>query len=390
MDTPRGVLQFGSLVVCLPWQHEGGTLRVKHRGETVDFAWGHNSQQSIQWAAFYGDCEHEVLEVIKGHRITLTYNLYYTSIGKLAQPVSTPDHLPLFDIARRMLLQPRFMRRGGILGFFCHHQYAHSQESGRKTVPGAFKGVDLAIFSVFHALGLKVGIHPIVYNRDARMGGLSSRELMEGPTVPREGDFVENCLENLSKRSKLLRCSCYDAGINGYVDDSNEDEYPEDYDTIVGTSFHGPTFGESYEEGEDKEPVTSAGPHKKVSRIVWMNEPVHSDFAHAGLAYGNEATLNYRFSFAAILVVVPPSEKRETITPARREINTADSHRVVVASAPSTAPPSTVAATPAPSESAGSTHSGNVPETVSYDTWGWALDGESLMPPVGKGFSGGF
>lgn len=59
------------------------------------------------------------------------------------------------------------------------------------------------------------------------MGGLSSRELMEGPTVPREGDFVENCLENLSKRSKLLRCSCYDAGINGYVDDSNEDEDPE-------------------------------------------------------------------------------------------------------------------------------------------------------------------
>lgn len=150
-----------------------------------------------------------------------------------------------------------------------------------------------------------------------------------------------------------------------------------------------------------------------------MNEPVHSDFAHAGLAvsklsptfqpkskrdkrtpltrtlvhqqqYGNEATLNYRFSFAAILVVVPPSEKRETITPAGRELNTTDSHRVVVTSAPSTAPPSTVAATPAPSESAGSAHSGNVPETVSYDTWGSALDGESLMPPVGKGFSGGF
>lgn len=90
----------------------GGELRVKHRGETVDFAWGHTSQQSIQWAAFYGDCEHEVLEVTEGYRITLTYNLYYSSIGRLAQPVSTPHHLPLFDIAREMLLQPNFMRQG--------------------------------------------------------------------------------------------------------------------------------------------------------------------------------------------------------------------------------------------------------------------------------------
>ncbi len=85
---------------------------MKHRGEVADFAWGDTSQQSIQWAAFYGDCEHEVLQVTKGHRITLTYNLYYASIGKLAQPVSDPHRLSLFDIAREMLLQPQFMRQG--------------------------------------------------------------------------------------------------------------------------------------------------------------------------------------------------------------------------------------------------------------------------------------
>ena len=30
------------------------------------------------------------------------------------------------------------------------------------------------------------------------MGGLSAKELLHGPTVPREGDFVENCLEDLA------------------------------------------------------------------------------------------------------------------------------------------------------------------------------------------------
>ena len=48
----------------------GGTLRVKHFGQTVNFDWASLKPNSIQWAAFYGDCEHEVLEVTSGHRVT--------------------------------------------------------------------------------------------------------------------------------------------------------------------------------------------------------------------------------------------------------------------------------------------------------------------------------
>ena len=90
----------------------GGTLRVKHRGQAKDFAWEDLNPQSIQWAAFYGDCEHEVMEVTRGHRVTLTYNLYYSSIGNLAQPVSNPEKLPLFDTVRNMLHVPQFMEKG--------------------------------------------------------------------------------------------------------------------------------------------------------------------------------------------------------------------------------------------------------------------------------------
>jgi len=90
----------------------GGTLRMKHRGQTMDFAWAADNPQAIQWAASYGDCEHEVLEVTRGHRVILTYNLYYTWIGRLAQPVSTPYHLPLYNIVRDMLQEPTFMSQG--------------------------------------------------------------------------------------------------------------------------------------------------------------------------------------------------------------------------------------------------------------------------------------
>ena len=54
---------------------------------------------SISWAAFYSDCEHEVLEVTEGHRLTLTYNLYCgRGNGQLGGncPILDPTHLPLY------------------------------------------------------------------------------------------------------------------------------------------------------------------------------------------------------------------------------------------------------------------------------------------------------
>lgn len=50
----------------------GGNLRVTHKGHDTIFDWGGDNPNEIKWAAFYSDCEHEALEVISGHRITLT------------------------------------------------------------------------------------------------------------------------------------------------------------------------------------------------------------------------------------------------------------------------------------------------------------------------------
>ncbi|KAL6064904.1 Fe2OG dioxygenase domain-containing protein [Balamuthia mandrillaris] len=118
VDTPRGDGMFGSLVVCLPTCFQGGELVVRQAPSEVVFdlasttmgsAAGeqlvgddggreakqtqqlsepeceakrpqpkeaHHERCSVKWAAFYADCEHEILPVTAGHRITLTYNLY--------------------------------------------------------------------------------------------------------------------------------------------------------------------------------------------------------------------------------------------------------------------------------------------------------------------------
>lgn len=124
VDTPRGEGQFGSLVVCLPSVHAGGKLLVRHKGNTVTFDWSTASGSSscIQWAAFYSDCEHEVLEVTSGHRLTLSYNLYIREHDYLrANPcqvlgrtlIMSPEQLPLYNVVRDLLEQPGFLREGG-------------------------------------------------------------------------------------------------------------------------------------------------------------------------------------------------------------------------------------------------------------------------------------
>lgn len=114
MDTPRSELQFGSLVVCLPCDHEGGQLVVRHQGQTTTFDWS-GSSNDIKWAAFYSDCEHEVLEVTSGHRITLTYNLYMRrGLGEIAGLSQTLDaqQLPAYKEIKDALAHPEFMTEG--------------------------------------------------------------------------------------------------------------------------------------------------------------------------------------------------------------------------------------------------------------------------------------
>jgi hypothetical protein len=110
VDTPRSPDQFGSLVICFPLEHHGGALEVRHKGKTVSFDWSNSKadgkEPSIGWAAFYSDCEHEVLEVTEGHRLTLTYNLFCVrGNGQLGgnSPWLDPTHLPLYRTIRGLV-----------------------------------------------------------------------------------------------------------------------------------------------------------------------------------------------------------------------------------------------------------------------------------------------
>lgn len=89
---------FGTLIVCLPSRHEGGTLILLHDGQTkkIDFG-GKDAEFATQYAAFYADCQHEITPVTAGHRICLVYNL--ASAGK-KQPEAPHNAAAVAEAAR--------------------------------------------------------------------------------------------------------------------------------------------------------------------------------------------------------------------------------------------------------------------------------------------------
>ncbi|GAB7358221.1 hypothetical protein MBLNU230_g0373t1 [Neophaeotheca triangularis] len=136
VDTPRSPEQFGSLVVCLPVEHK---------------------------AAFYSDCEHEVLPVTSDHRVTLTYNLYATKgLGALAGSVSGLDasKFPVYQSMKQAITDPAFLPRGCKVGIFLKHAYAHTHPQVN-LLPHSLKGVDMVIYQTARALGLETSVRPI-------------------------------------------------------------------------------------------------------------------------------------------------------------------------------------------------------------------------------------
>lgn len=99
-DSEKTGGMFGTLVVALPSAHEGGRLHIRHAGrETVVDLRGTDPGE-VRYAAFYADCEHEVLPVSSGHRVCLVYNLVQRTARVLP---AVPDERPAAEAAARVL-----------------------------------------------------------------------------------------------------------------------------------------------------------------------------------------------------------------------------------------------------------------------------------------------
>jgi hypothetical protein len=71
-DTEKSDEMIGTLVVTLPSTYAGGALMV---GQGEEWKAYRGTRSALSVVAFYADCQHEILKIESGYRITLTYNL---------------------------------------------------------------------------------------------------------------------------------------------------------------------------------------------------------------------------------------------------------------------------------------------------------------------------
>ncbi|KAK4147384.1 uncharacterized protein C8A04DRAFT_9024 [Dichotomopilus funicola] len=283
VDTPRSPWQFGSLVVCLPLEHQGGALEVRHNGKTVTFDWsnakGDGKPPAVGWAAFYSDCEHEVLEVTEGHRLTLTYNLFCVrGNGQLGGncPWLDPSKLPLYETIKTLVQDAAAWEQGGFIGFNCSHVYPHTTQTTLNFLaPDNLKGADMLMYEIFQSLGLEVSFRPVVNDLHFEDG--------EGePAPPMVG--VEVALEE-------------------WRGTTEDEEVMVQYYRWAGCEING------YYRGRfSRRPP---GDYVPFEEVHWLNDFGHMESQISWTAYGNEPSGTTTYSCCAIVAKIPPSGKAE-------------------------------------------------------------------------------
>ena len=83
---------FGTLVIQLPSNYNGGQLKVYHQSKSMEFDFsGPIACSNFHFAAFYADCQHEIEPVTKGYRLCLIYNLVYQGCGNCPSPANNRE-----------------------------------------------------------------------------------------------------------------------------------------------------------------------------------------------------------------------------------------------------------------------------------------------------------
>lgn len=260
------------MVICLPSEFTGGELQVKHKGQTRTFDWSgkvsQDGQPQIPWAFLYSDCEHEVLPVTSGHRITLTYDIYYTATSTVAELEDTRTET-LYQAIDKLLKSKQF-DRGTTLGFALDYSYPADRDNYDATffdsLSKQLKGEDNAVFRAL----TKAGLQPecwAVYD--------TSYEDYDDPMTTVEKDGSQRVTVN----DKQFRFDCMVARDAEILQEHNN---VESVYTIL-------------EEG---------GAHLTLD-VIWAKRPQYFNIKNSYTAYGNETELTYCYVAVAILAEIP-------------------------------------------------------------------------------------
>ena len=163
-DTEKADGMVATLVVALPVAGKGGELIIRHQDRETAVDMRSEDPSELVYAAFYSDCEHEILPVTEGHRACLVFNLVLTPGGKAT--ASAPDHGHLVErIAREIRFRLAAPDAPEKLVWLLEHDYSVAGLSFE-----TLKNVDAAVGRVLVPAAAQAGcaLHAAIVHVDER------------------------------------------------------------------------------------------------------------------------------------------------------------------------------------------------------------------------------
>ncbi|KAI1787706.1 hypothetical protein LXA43DRAFT_950863 [Ganoderma leucocontextum] len=215
-DTPRADNMFGSLVIALPTPHQGGELVLRHNDHEWTFdsgtlLSGPGATSRIAFVSFFSDVEHEVLPVKSGHRLTATYNLYfsptrtaYSTPPSTALRILQPSGAVTSTVSSALaalLADPRILPKGGTLGFGLQHQYplpkawTVGDDNPLDALQGWLKGSDAALFRACTEHGLTPLLRLVYEDMDGVVTPILSTEAIQPVDCKQDDDGLTELCE---------------------------------------------------------------------------------------------------------------------------------------------------------------------------------------------------
>src|SRR5258708_20355406 len=121
----------------------------------------------VDWAAFFGEVDHQIERIWGGTRVTLTYLLRRGDSGVPTRAIAGEDLAPRIQEAWQALLADKsFLPKGGVLGYPCCHLYHQDarfqskQSSIDRQSSTMLKGRDHLVAATSLQAGLEVSFNP--------------------------------------------------------------------------------------------------------------------------------------------------------------------------------------------------------------------------------------
>ncbi|KAK4683979.1 hypothetical protein P7C73_g6229, partial [Tremellales sp. Uapishka_1] len=146
----------GTLVFRLPSTFTGGDLVVRRKGQSVTFDWDKRvASGSVAWGFFYSDCEHEVMPVNSGTRISLSYDIF--AAAQHHNPNTLSIQASGIHKVLETIFDPKshFMPQGGTLGLSLEDSYPYVDSWYSRHLTERMEGHDALLLRALRSIGAK-------------------------------------------------------------------------------------------------------------------------------------------------------------------------------------------------------------------------------------------